>query len=393
VSERKPKLAENELKQWKLIADFRERLEEECTKEEQSAPWQDRRRRLEQWDYLSLFLFALINPALKSLRAISAGSGLERVQKEVCSRAVSLGSLSEAQHLAEPELLEKLIASLSAEIQGPAPANPHTDWQKWLARDSSIFPATARMFWAQHGAGKAGCHNHAVRFHASLHLWDDKPGKVAVTPGKVCERKAWREQLEPGATYVGDRYFAEDYKMFGQLEEQGCHFVLRLRDEAVWQVEEELAVSATEQQQQGVVKDAWGRLGCNARYRTARLRVVTVRKASGTLMRLVTNYAPEELSAGQILTLYHRRWQIECFFRWLKCLLGCGHWLAQSQRGVTIQLYLAVIAGLLLQVVLGKRPNQRLWECLQLYLMGWATREELLQRVNAELIKADAKKS
>jgi hypothetical protein len=34
----------------------------------------------------------------------------------------------------------------------------------------------------------------------SFHLWEDKPVKVAVTAGRVCERKVWREQLETGAT-------------------------------------------------------------------------------------------------------------------------------------------------------------------------------------------------
>src|SRR5262249_42301521 len=156
-----------------------------------------------------------------------------------------------------------------------------------------------------------------------------------------------------------------------------CHFVLRLRDEAVLGVEEELAVGGPEQKQGGG-DDVWGALGSSPRYRTERLRVVTGRKPSGTLMGLGANFTPAEMSAGMGLTLYRRRWQIECFFRWIKCLLGCRHWLAQSRRGVTVQLYLAVIAGLLLQRVLGRRPNRRLWERLQLYLMGWATLEELM---------------
>jgi hypothetical protein len=248
------------------------------------------------------------------------------------------------------------------------------------------------MFWAQYGAGKAGCHNHAVRFHVSFHLWDEKPVRVAVTPGRVCERKVWREQLQPGATYVGDRYFAEDYKMFGRLQELGCRFVLRLRDEAVAQVLQENPVSEPDRQT-GILSDQWVQLGSHKRYRTARLRMITIRKPSGTVMRLISNVGPEEMSCRDIQTLYRRRWQIECFFRWIKCLLGCRHWLAESPQGVATQLHLAVIAGLLLQVVLGRRPNQRLWERLQFYLIGWASAEELMRAVHAELEKAAAKKS
>lgn len=386
-----PQLTEQDLRQWKLIADFRSRLEALARNHPHHPAWLDRRRRLQQFDYLSLFLLALVNPTVKTLRALSAASQLRRVQQEICTRAASLGSLSEAQHLVDPQLLEKLVASLSQQIQGPAPTDPRQAWQVWLARDSSIFRATARMFWAQYGAGKAGQPNHGVRFHVSLHLWDDKPAQVAVTPGKVCERKVWRAQLQSGVTYVGDRYFAEDYKMFGRLQEAGCQFVLRLRDEAVVQWEAENPVSAAEQKA-GILSDQWVRLGCKQRYRTARLRVVSVRKPSGTVMRLVTNFSLEQMTCGELLTLYRRRWQIECFFRWIKCLLGCRHWLAQSQTGVTTQLYLAVIAGLLLQLVLGRRPQQRLWERMQLYLLGWATSDELMKAVAADLEKADSKK-
>jgi hypothetical protein len=386
-----PNLTEKDLQQWKLIADFRARLEAQAKGRPGHRSWQERKRRLEQFDYLSLFLMALVNPAVKTLRAVSAASQLQRVQEEICTRAVSLGSLSEAQHLVEPELLEKLVASLNEQISGPTPSDPRQAWQVWLARDSSIFKATSRMFWAQYGAGKAGRPNHGVRFHVSFHLWEDKPTRVAITPGKVCERKVWREQLQPGATYVGDRYFAEDYKMFGRLQKQGCQFVLRLRDEAVVQLEAENPVSEQEQKE-GILSDQWVRLGSHPRYHTARLRVITLRKPGGTIMRLVTNIGPEQMSCREIQTLYKRRWQIECFFRWIKCLLGCRHWLAQSQNGVTLQLYLAVIAGLLLQLVLGRRPNQRLWERMQLYLLGWASRDELISSVEAAVKTAQFKK-
>ena len=376
-----PAPTEKNLQQWKLIRDFRARLEQHVKSQSAHPSWDHPNRSLQQFDYLSLLLFGLVNPALKTMRALCAASEAQRVQEEeICSGPVSLGSFSEAQHLLEPRLLEEVMASLAEENKGPLPAGPHDAWQLWLARDSSIFPALNRMVWAQYGAGKVGQPNNAVRLHISFHLWEEKPVRVAITPGKVCERKVWREQLQAGATYVGDRYFAEDYKMFARLEQKRCRFVLRLRDEAVFQIEEQLPVSPA-QQQAGIVSDAWGRLGASRRYRTARLRVLTLRKESGTLMRLVTNIPPEEMSATEIQTLYRRRWQIECFFRWLKCLLGCRHWFAQSQNGVTVQLYLAIIGGLLLQLVLGRRPNKRLYERLQLYLMGWATLDELMSAV------------
>ena len=386
-----PQLTERDFRQWKLIRDFRARLAQAAPGPAPHASWENVNRKLQQFDYLSLFLFGLVNPTVQTMRALCAASHLQRLQEEVGTKPTSLGAFSEAQHVLDLRLLENLIASLSQECPGPLPAHPHRDWPLWLARDSSLFPALARMVWAQYGCGKPGRANNAVRLHVSFHLWEDKPMQVAVTPGRVCERKVWREQLVPGATYVGDRYFAEDYKMFARLEEKGCHYVLRLRDEAVVNIAEENPLSAAESAA-GILSDTWARLGARARYHTGRVRVVRLRKPGGTVLRLVTNLPPEQMSARDLQVLYRRRWQIECFFRWLKCLLGCRHWLAESPTGVATQLYLAIIAGLMLQMVLGRRPSQRLWERLQLYLMGWATLEELMSAVRQAQALA-AKKS
>jgi hypothetical protein len=65
------------------------------------------------------------------------------------------------------------------------------------------------------------------------------------------------------------------------------------------------------------------------------------------------------------------------FFRWLKCILGCRHLLANSRKGVTIQVYLAIIASLLISLWVGRKPTMRTLEMLQFYFTGWATEDKL----------------
>ncbi len=60
------------------------------------------------------------------------------------------------------------------------------------------------------------------------------------------------------------------------------------------------------------------------------LRLIWLRGCTGQLIHLVSNPRPEERCAGDIALLYKKRWQIEYFFRRIKCLMGCGHWLAES---------------------------------------------------------------
>lgn len=377
-----PVPTENNFQSWKLIRDFRARVEQCAAGRPQHRSWEDHRRVLNQFDYLSTFLFALVNPALKTMRALSAASRSQRMQEEVCTNGFSMGSFSEAQHLVEPQLLEMVFLSLADEFKGPMPTDPREAWQEWFAQDSSIFPALSRMMWAEYGGGnpaKSGKPNNAVRLHVSFNLLDDKPAKVEITPGKVCERKVWRQMIKPNTLTVGDRYFGTDFAMFTRLHEQGCRFVLRLRDEVIVDPQEDNPLDVRAQQA-GILSDTWACLG-SQRNRTGPWRIITIQKSDGGVMRLVTNIPPREMSARDIQVIYRRRWQIECFFRWVKCLLGCRHWLAESPKGVAIQLYLAVIAGLLLQLVIGRRPNKRVMERLQMFLLGWATLEELMSEV------------
>ena len=125
-------------------------------------------------------------------------------------------------------------------------------------------------------------------------------------------------------------------------------FVVRLRDEAVVEVEEELPLAEADRAA-GVLRQAWVKLGCKSRRAPLRLRVVWV-QTPREILRLVTNLKGEELSGGEVALLYKERWRIELFFRWIKCILGCRHWLAESPEGVAIQIYLALIAALLLQL-------------------------------------------
>ena len=152
------------------------------------------------------------------------------------------------------------------------------------------------MYWALwRRQGKA---QSQVRLHLSLDEEQQVPARVLVTAGKQCERAAWRTQWRKGDSYIGDRYYGEDYQLLGQLEQAGVAFVIRLRDEAVIEVEEELALSPADRQAR-VIRHGWARLGCNARYRSIRLRVVWVQTPQEVL-RLVSNLAVAELSAAEV---------------------------------------------------------------------------------------------
>jgi len=385
---------EKELRSWRLLADFRSALATALLAQPDAVRRPSPQRRALVADYLSLFLFGLFNPVVRTARALTAATSLERVRREVCGRTLSQGYFSECQQFVQPALLEHVFTGLAAGLTRADAADPRLRDRPWLARDGSLFRALPRMAWALYGGGNAGSPNRAVRLHLSLHLADDKPVRAQVRRGKDCERAVWKEQWQPGDAYVGDRYFGQNYRLLDELSQAQCVYVLRLREAAVITVEEELPVTPADQAA-GVVRQAWGRLGARASGHRERVRVVWVRAADGTDLVLVTNLGPDELPAELVSLLYRKRWQIEMFFRWFKCVLGCGHWLAEGPGGAALQLYLGLIAAVLLQLYTGRRPTKRMHELIQFYFLGWATRDELtkgLQRELMRLQRAAAKK-
>jgi IS4 transposase len=101
------------------------------------------------------------------------------------------------------------------------------------------------------------------------------------------------------------------------------------------------------------------------------------RKAAAQDIVLVTSLL--DVPAEIVVLLYRFRWLIELFFRWLKCVLSCRHLLSRDPQGLQIQMYCALIACLLIQLVCPIKPNQWTYKLLCLYQQGWATEEELLE--------------
>ena len=100
-------------------------------------------------------------------------------------------------------------------------------------------------------------------------------------------------------------------------------------------------------------------------------------EADGHSFLLFTSLA--DLEAELVALIYRYRWQIELFFKWIKCVLGCRHWMAESREGMTLQIYCALIASVLLVLWTGRKPTKRQWEALQLYWVGYVSLEELTE--------------
>src|SRR5258708_20608372 len=69
--------------------------------------------------YCSLILLGLFNPLARSLRGLSQASQLKKTQEQLEMKRASLGSLSEAARVFDPDQLLPLMPELAATLRPP----------------------------------------------------------------------------------------------------------------------------------------------------------------------------------------------------------------------------------------------------------------------------------
>lgn len=197
--------------------------------------------------------------------------------------------------------------------------------------------------WATYSASVSGAKAHIVYDPQA-----DHPVYFAVTPSKVNDITAAKVMpIEAGATYVFDLGYY-DYAWWAAIDDAGCRFVTRLKKNTP------LTVVRTNVVPPGgnILSDRIGHLPQRlARSRHNPLQVpvreVRVRIQTGKVLRIVTNDL--DAPAQEIADLYKQRWQIELFFKWIKQNLKIRHFLGTSENAVRIQIFVALIAYLLLR--------------------------------------------
>jgi DDE family transposase len=366
------------LKYFKVLGALLDRLHTNATGRDHAG-----NRRLFYDQYACLLLLFFFNPVVKSLRGIQQASSLDKVQRLFGCNRVSRGSLSEASRVFDPELLHAIIGDIATQTLPLVHGREAEALRGLTAVDGSLLPALPKMAWAlwldpQHRAAK---------MHVHFDVLKGVPIEATVTTGNDSETEQLRATLQAKRLYVIDRGYAE-YQLFQDIIDARSDFIGRIRDNAVWTVVEERPLTA-EARAAGVCSDriVWlgdPRQSGKAFKQTVRVLEVDTGKtdAQGRPDILLLATSRVDLAAELVALGYRYRWTVELFFRWLKCILGCRHLLANSRDGVTIQVYLAIIASLLISLWVGRKPTIRTLEMIQFYFTGWATEEELMAHLD-----------
>jgi hypothetical protein len=362
-----------------------------------------RNRLLHYDEYAMAVLFYFFNPAIGSLRGLQKASGFEKVQKALGIRRMSLGSMSESVRVFDPELLAQVFAGLAQRAPERSCDPRLKDLRQVLTVvDGTILPALPRMTWAVW----LGDRERGAKAHVDFEVLKGVPSQVEITAGTGAENERLKERLQAGRLYVLDRGF-RDFNLFQKIVQAGSSFVVRLGTNAVYETLEEKPLAA-EAVAAGVTSDRIARLGWKKIRdkfdRPVRLIVIhvperpprglgypvmkvsskkTFREPLGQAYDMLIATDRLDLPGDVIALIYLHRWKIELFFRLLKSVLGCRHLLSDSIEGVSIQVYAALIAVLLLTEYTGLPARRRTFELVTLYLQGWVSDAEFARELSS----------
>lgn len=354
-----------------------------------------RNRDLHMDQYCLLVLMWLYNPIIDSFRGLQQASSLKNVQKRLGVGRASMGSLSESVTIFDPQPLAGLAEELSHKLPDRTPENFACIDKKITAVDGSVFrllAQVAELAWLPKGDGKSSC---GYRLHAQFEVFKGIPSRIDVTganpKGEADERRVLERTVEAGRCYLIDRGYAK-YVLWNTIHAAGSQYVCRLGDAIPYEVISENELTDADRGA-NIVSDQTVQFGTtNSRTtppdHTTRLIIVKVKPhdsrrskngvsgpSSDGYLRIVTNN--RDVPAEIIAALYELRWTVELYFRIIKQLLGCRHLLSTKENGVTIQIYMAIIACIMILAMTGKLPTKRTYEMICFYLLGLAELEEL----------------
>lgn len=203
------------------------------------------------------------------------------------------------------------------------------------ALDSSVIELSLRLFpWAPHERSKA-----AVKLNTLLDVQSTLPALICVTGAHFGDSHVldWIVP-EPGCFIVMDRGYIDFPRLF-RLHQALAYFVVRCRSD----IQFHRRISHPVDRTTGVRSD-----------QTIRLTGKYTYQSYPDLLRRVHFYAEDidqrfvfltnnfQISSMTVAEIYHQRWKIELFFKWIKQHLRIKRFFGTSPNAVKTQIWVAM---------------------------------------------------
>jgi putative transposase len=293
--------------------------------------------------HLKAMLFGQI-AGLNSLREIEQGlAAAPKALYHLNLRMAPRSTLSDAQNHRPAEVFRDICHWLMAQ----ANRTLRREGEAFIQLiDATPIPLKDERFdWAEASARTRG-----LKLHVGYDPRGDTTSWIDVTSAKVNDISAASAMpLVAGAVYVFDKGYL-DYSWWNAIHQQGALFVSRLKSNT-----HRREVQPRRPEGEGILADNDIKIGhakprggaVNPLYDVS-LREIIVEREGKEPLRLITNDLTRP--AAEVAALYKERWQVELLFKWIKQNLRIRRFLGRSENAVKSQIYIALIAFLLLRL-------------------------------------------
>lgn len=274
-------------------------------------------------------------------------------------KSVTRSNLSKANELRDFRIFEDYAYHLVAEARSKSTEKIFGFDGHVYAFDSTTIDLCLEVFeWAKFRKHKGG-----IKIHTLYDIEAQVPAFFHITTASINDIKALPEiPYEKGAYYIFDRGY-NDFSNLFKIEQIEATFVVRAKKNLKFK-----QTSWKRRLPKNVLSDStieFTVYKSSKDYPIPLRRVVYYDEEQGrTFVFLTNNFV---LPATMIAELYHNRWSIELFFKWLKQHLKIKKFWGTSENAVRIQIYCAIITYCLVVIVKHDMKLERsVYEILQI---------------------------
>ena len=293
------------------------------------------------WAQFVSLLFAQL-AGQDGLRGVEAGLASQQIKLyHLGVRRARRSTLSYANNHRNHRVFESVFYSVLEKVLVAAPGHKFRFKNDLYSFDATTIDLCLSLYdWAKFRKSKGG-----IKIHVKLNHRGYIPEFITVTPAARHEVKEMpKVPLKAGDVVVFDRGFV-DLEQFATHCSKGVYFVTRLKSNARYRVVDRTDVSGYKNISSDQIIEFSGFY--SSKKCPLRLRRIRVKDPdTGKYIVLLTNqmnWSPKTVAA-----VYKDRWQIEIFFKNLKQNLKIKSFLGTSRNAMLSQIWVAMIAYLLL---------------------------------------------
>ncbi len=323
------------------------------------------------WNQLAVMMFGQLSNR-ESLRdlVLATQAHASKAFHLGFGKAATRSNLSKANNNRDCRIFEDFAYRVMADAQKCRAVEIFKLGGKVYAFDSTTIDLCLSVFdWALFRKKKGG-----IKIHTLYDVETRIPTFFHITPARQHDTKAMDAiPYEENSFYIFDRAYNDFGRLF-TINGVGAYFVVRGRKNNDFR-----PMRWKRRLPAGVLSDAIGYMDGQltmSKYPEKIRRIIYIDSESGRKYIFFTNAL--DISSLKVAELYHNRWQIELFFKWLKQHLKIKKFWGETENAVRIQIYTAITAYCMMAIVQKKMNLGRsIYEMLQLVSVSLTDTVEL----------------